>query len=180
MRLLYILLLTALLSGLASAMPAADPERPLYQCLVPGLPLTGGKRAGGLWGPVEWPTPPSLTPAQIAAQQAADLARIETVARGRLMSRGLWLVSFGVGLLVAGAVAHVLCRSGVGQRVIEWGLAAGAACLTAGLLHWWVYESYRWLMAGITVIVLLGLFAGLYRLRSWGIFGGRTNGIVAH
>jgi hypothetical protein len=99
------------------------------------------------------------------------MARIETVARGRLMSRGLWLVSVGVGLLVAGAVAHAMCRSALGQRVIEWGIAAGAAGLTAGLLHWWVYESYRWLMAGITVIVLLGLFAGLYRLRRRGCFG---------
>jgi hypothetical protein len=175
MRLLRINLLSlfSLLSLTGAAAPQPDPERPLYQCLVPGLPLTAGKRCGGLWGPVEWPAPPSLTPAQIAAQQAADLARIETAVRGQLMSRGLAFITVGILLLTIGGIMHAVNRSPIVQRVTEWALAIGAGLLLAGLVHWWVYREYRWLMAGISLLVLAGLAAGLYRLRNWGLFGKR-------
>jgi hypothetical protein len=72
-----------------------------------------------------------------------------------------------------GAVMHAVNRSPIVQRVTEWAMAIGAGLLVSGLLHWWVYQSYRWLMAGITLLVLAGLAAGLYRLRNWGLFGGK-------
>ena len=108
--------------------------------------------------------------AQIKATQEAELAAIETAARGKLMSRGLLFVSVGGALLALCFVIHASMRNPLGQRIAEWGLAAGTASLLCGLFHWWVFESYRWTMIAMTVCMVGFIGFILYKMRHKGVF----------
>jgi len=95
----FLVIILALTGTLALGAGKADPEKPLYQNIVPGIPTGNGKRVGGLWGPV--------TPIAPKTESQSDLRKRFQLERDNEQATiGMWLKIAGLGLICLGAFGH--------------------------------------------------------------------------